>query len=368
MVAPERTRLLVVGQAKNEEGTGMSLLQGGQTGMSTPPWYNQVSQNPEHFTMIRQLLCLFFLLSLCVRADAGDAAPQTQPAIASLPASRGGQDLIGTKMPTMKFDRWVGNQAPELAGSVTLYRWWTDTCPFCARTLPAIEQLRKEFEPRGLKVVAVYHPKPARDVKDETIAKAASAIGYGGAIAVDSHWDALIRLWLGTGHRQATSASFLVDRQGIIRFVHPGVEFFPSSDPGDAQENADYQLLRSAIQKLLPAGPATAPAAKALSESDAEEAIGRIPEVGRFMDSVAKNSHGESHGLLFSEGHPADSLDAWQIYVGEDRDDDGANCWHRFRVDESGLVSIESGKWLALEEWQRQERMQNVKQAMQNAK
>jgi thiol-disulfide isomerase/thioredoxin len=302
--------------------------------------------------MSRVILSLIVMLCFAVPSSGSDLVPATQPAVQSLAEARGGQDLIGTRMPAMKFVRWVGNQAPDLSGSVTLYRWWTDTCPFCARTLPAIEQLRKEFGPRGLKVVAVYHPKPARDVPDEKIAQAAAGIGYGGAIAVDSHWDALIRLWLGTGHRQATSASFLVDRQGIIRFVHPGVEFFPSSDPNEAQENADFQLLRRDIDALLPAAPATAPSSKAMSETDAEEAVAQVPEVGRFMDSIAKNSHGQSHGVLFSEGHPADAPTDWQIYVGEDRDDDGASCWHRFRVDAAGLVSIEAGapptRWVPL--------------------
>lgn len=279
---------------------------------------------------------------------AADAEPQVQ----TLPTSRGGQDLLGKPMPKLQFDRWIGKE-PDLSRSVTLYRWWTDTCPFCARTLPAIEQLRKEFGPRGLKVVAVYHPKPPRDVADEKIASSAARIGYHGAIAVDSHWGALRQLWLSTGQRRATSVSFLVDQHGIIRFVHPGVQFFPSTDPQESQENADYAMLRSAIDKLLPAAPATQPAAKTISESDAEEIISEIPEVGRYMDSISKNSHGQSHGVLFSQGHPDNAPMMWQIYVGEDRDDDGASCWHRFRVDSAnGAVSVQSekphGAWVML--------------------
>jgi thiol-disulfide isomerase/thioredoxin len=184
------------------------------------------------------------------------------PGLQILPESRGGQDLVGRPMPTLVFDRWLnteGNQPPDLSHSVTLYRWWTDTCPFCAHSLPAIEQLRQEYGPRGLKVVAVYHPKPPRDVPDQKIVEAAKHIGYDGAIAVDSRWDALRQLWLSTGRRDATSASFLVDRDGIIRFVHPGVEFFPSTDPKDAEHNEDYLLLRKAIERLVDVGPATKP-------------------------------------------------------------------------------------------------------------
>jgi thiol-disulfide isomerase/thioredoxin len=303
---------------------------------------------------------LAVLISFCVLARGGQPSPQTQAAIPTLPESRGGQDLIGTRMPSLTSMRWIGKRPPELEGSVVLYRWWTDGCPFCARTLPAIEQLRREFGPRGLKVVAVYHPKPPGEAENKKIAQAAARIGYGGAIAIDPNWDALRNVWLSTGNRRATSVSFLVDRQGLIRFVHPGVQFFPSSDPAAAQENADFHLLRNAIATLLPASsPATAPAARALSESDAEEIVAEIPEVGRFMDSVNKNAHGQSRGLLFSQGHPTDAPTQWEIYVGEDRDDDGATCWHRFRVDQNSRriaikVSNPIAQWVPLKQWQAQ--------------
>jgi thiol-disulfide isomerase/thioredoxin len=306
--------------------------------------------------LLGSMLVVVALMLSSGTATAGPAS--TQPAIETLPASRGGQDLVGKAMPVMQFDRWLntaGDRPPELKGAVTLYRWWTDTCPFCAKTLPAIEQLRREFGPRGLKVVAVYHPKPPGDVADAKVLAAARRIGWDGAIAVDSHWDALRAVWLSTGQRRATSVSFLVDSHGVIRFVHPGVQYFPSPDPEAARENADYLLLRRAIDKLLPAAPATQPTAMKVTETDAEEAVAQLPEVGQFMDSVNRRSHGEGGGLLFSRGHPADAPGAWEIYVGEDRDDEGAVPWHTFRVDAgSGAITVNDATgWVALDHWQR---------------
>ena len=69
----------------------------------------------------------------------------------------------------------------------------------------------------------------------------------------------LRRLWLSTGGRDATSVSFLVDREGVIRYVHPGPDFFPSSDPAEARQDADYRDVEQAIQALL-AEPTTRPA------------------------------------------------------------------------------------------------------------
>jgi thiol-disulfide isomerase/thioredoxin len=180
-------------------------------------------------------------------------------AVQTLPESRGGQDLIGKPLPKLEFARWLNTpdgKPMEPAGAVTLYRYWTESCPYCEATLPAVEGLRKKYGDAGLKVVAVYHPKPPRDVSDDVIAAAALERGYHGAVAVDPKWQALKAAWLKDGRRAATSVSFLVDRKGVIRFVHPGVMYFPSSKPEDAEANSDYELIDRAIAALLAEGRA----------------------------------------------------------------------------------------------------------------
>jgi thiol-disulfide isomerase/thioredoxin len=183
---------------------------------------------------------------------AGDA--RENRGVQTLPASRGGQDLVGTQFPTLDFDRWVRSEhgsEQKAEDRVTLYRWWTDGCPFCEASAPAIESLREEYEPKGLRVVAVYHPKPPREVVDEAVLGAAERLGIGGEIAVDQDWSALRELWLSTGRRSATSATFIVDEDGVIRFVHPGPQFFPSDDPALTQQDADYRSIKDAVEILL---------------------------------------------------------------------------------------------------------------------
>ena len=77
--------------------------------------------------------------------------------------------------------------------------------------------------------------------------------GYTGPVAVDPDWAAVRELWLEAGERtpRATSASLLVDRDGIIRHVHPGPEFHPSDDPAHADCDADHRALVQAIETLL---------------------------------------------------------------------------------------------------------------------
>ena len=163
-------------------------------------------------------------------------------------------DTIGTNASIPKFDRWITPddlQRQPADPAVTLYRWWTDACPYCRASLPAVEILRREYGSRGLRIVGVYHPKPPRAVEDDAVRAAARRFGYRGLIAVDEDWSALDRVYLSTGKRRATSVSFLVDADGIIRFVHPGPVYFPSDDPDFARENDDYKRLKRAIEALL---------------------------------------------------------------------------------------------------------------------
>ena len=175
--------------------------------------------------------------------------PKVQP----LPAHRGGQDLVGTRWPDPAFEHRLGggNADAKVAPKATLYRWWTDGCPHCRLSLPAFERLRRAYGDRGLQIVAVYHPKPPGTVQPEAVERMARTLGYTGALAVDERWRVLRRLYLDTGRRRATSASFLVDATGVIRFVHPGPQIFPSGDPDASVQNADYEALDESIRAIL---------------------------------------------------------------------------------------------------------------------
>ena len=188
----------------------------------------------------------------------GAVASGDEPAIETLAVGRGGQDLIGTRFPKLELETRIepGERADETdkakaAPSVTLYRWWTDSCPFCEATLPAIESLRRRYQARGLRVIAVYHPKPPRRVADDFVLAAARKRGYRGPIAVDEDWSALRKVYLDGKKRGATSVTFLVDRDGIIRFVHPGPVFHPSDDARFKRANDDYRLIEKAIRQLI---------------------------------------------------------------------------------------------------------------------
>ena len=182
-------------------------------------------------------------------------APQEYALLADDPDS--GAEMIGRRAPEWSFERWIRSPAltpADLRGKVVLLRWWTDGCMYCAATLPGLERLRKRYGPEGLVVIGVYHPKPPRGVSDRKITAFADRLGFAGPIAVDERWTTLQRYWLeGNPQRRFTSISFLIDRDGLIRWVHGGGEYHPSADPEHARCDLEYRGLVSAIERALAA-------------------------------------------------------------------------------------------------------------------
>src|SRR5688500_11984861 len=92
-------------------------------------------------------------------------------------ASRGGdihrgadeqaRALIGKPAPALPVLPWLDGRSRtsrSLAGKVVVLRNFTNGCPFCVTTIPALEQIHRDFGPRGVVVLGVYHPKPPRPV------------------------------------------------------------------------------------------------------------------------------------------------------------------------------------------------------------
>jgi thiol-disulfide isomerase/thioredoxin len=189
------------------------------------------------------------------------AAPVDSARMAQDPDS--GIELIGRPAPPWRFTRWVRGgplSQRELRGKVVLMRFWTEDCRFCEATLPAIERLRREYGERGLVVLGAFHPGEAHQKRsDARILALADSLGFGGPIACDQDWKTLERWWLdGHPERNWVSVSFLIDREGVVRWVHGGGEYHPSDDPRHHRCEMKFEQLEAAIEPLLEAPPQTA--------------------------------------------------------------------------------------------------------------
>ena len=194
------------------------------------------------------------------------AAPSAGATAAATAAQPEGQELIGTPARSFAELRFIGPplKLQDLRGKVVLIRFWSDACPMCSGALPNLGRLYEQHKQEGLVVIGVYHPKPPAPISAagvQTIAKAAEAHEAHFPVAIDADWTVLRRYWLYAGERGFTSPSFLIDRQGIIRWVHPGGELHPSTDPAHKECDRTYGQLVSTLTALLrePAGPLLPP-------------------------------------------------------------------------------------------------------------
>lgn len=175
------------------------------------------------------------------------------------PGALDGREMIGRALPEWHLEQWLDGAPRTLAslrGRVVVVRFWTSPgCPFCEKTLPAIETLAVEMKGEPVTFVGAFHSKPveAYPSLDEP-AKVLEEWGVHFPVALDPQWKTLQAWWYADGaHRHASSVTFVIGKDGKVLHIHPGPVFHPSDDLDEAKENADYLAVRAAIRRGLDA-------------------------------------------------------------------------------------------------------------------
>ena len=199
--------------------------------------------------MAKRLIGLFLLLYIIFNCDY--AFPSTDK-VDSHWEPKEGKELIGKAAPGLSGLKWL-NVNPvdidDLQGRVVLIRFWLTGCPFCINTAPSINELYQKYKDEGLFIIGIHHPKSEMARDPELVAKAAKGLGFKFPIAQDNGWKVINRYWLGGKKRSYTSSSILIDKKGIIQFVHDGGEFYRSDY--DLKANAAFEAMEENIVKLL---------------------------------------------------------------------------------------------------------------------
>ncbi len=163
------------------------------------------------------------------------------------------QALLGQPAPPLPALTWLDGKRRSLrslAGQVVVIRNFTRGCPYCEGSLPALEQIHQDWKGKGVVVLGVYHPKPPRPAASDEAAAAARALGATFPVAVDPDWALVNRWWLERTAGTWTSITWVLDKRGRIRFVHPGGEYHPGGGPEHARCNRDEADLRKTIATL----------------------------------------------------------------------------------------------------------------------
>ena len=163
------------------------------------------------------------------------------------PTSRSVANLIGTKALEWNVADWINSKPltlKDLKGKVVLVRWWTGGgCPYCAATPPSLNEFHAKYGNKGLVVIGFYHHKEEGPLTLAMVRDYTESFGFQFPVAVDPGWRTLKKWWLNGKKRQWTSVTFLIDRQGVIRHIHPGGQYAPGS--------TDYKELKAKIEELL---------------------------------------------------------------------------------------------------------------------
>jgi cytochrome c-type biogenesis protein len=142
--------------------------------------------------------------------------------VPALAACAGGSDLpavveVGQPAPDYAATALTGDSVKlaSLRGNVVLLNVWATWCNPCRAEIPYLEELHKKFASNGLRIIGVSIDAAGGE---EGIASFAKEIGMTYPIWRDPDQDVMTR-FLAVG----VPASFLIDREGVLRWKHVGI-------------------------------------------------------------------------------------------------------------------------------------------------
>ena len=139
--------------------------------------------------------------------------------------------LVGKAAPDFTLPALGGGELKldALRGNAVLLDFWASWCGPCRDELPALEKLRAEYEPRGVRFVAINI-----DIDMPTAVEAAKRLGVSMPVGFDGEKK------VAEAFSPATMpTSYLIDRRGTVRFVHEGF----SGTPDITRFRAELDLL-----------------------------------------------------------------------------------------------------------------------------
>ena len=135
---------------------------------------------------------------------------------------------VGTPAPDfIPGGEWFNSEplsTQDLRGEVVLVEIWTFECYNCYRSIPTLRTFYDRYRDQGFEIVGVHTPEFAREKVAANVARALEQHGVTWPVFQDNDF----ATWRAYDNR-VWPAFYLVDRAGIIRYVHRGEisETFP---------------------------------------------------------------------------------------------------------------------------------------------
>ena len=144
-----------------------------------------------------------------------------------------GNVLVAHKGTTISDSDWIGKPAPEIApgewinaqpttlaelrGKVVLLEFWTYGCYNCRNTLPSIKAWYKKFSGQDFQIIGVHTPEFESEKRLANLKRRTSELRIEYAIVTDNAY----QTW-GAYNQRYWPVVYLIDKSGIIRYVHIG--------------------------------------------------------------------------------------------------------------------------------------------------
>jgi len=137
--------------------------------------------------------------------------------------------------PDLASGEWINSEPlklKDLRSHVVLIEFWTFGCYNCRNTLPFIKGWYDRYHDKGLTLIGVHSPEFEEERNVENLRREVASLRIRYAVVTDNDY----QTW-NAYHVEAWPTTFLLDKQGRIRWMHEG-------------EGA-YDEAEQLIQKLL---------------------------------------------------------------------------------------------------------------------
>ena len=145
---------------------------------------------------------------------------------------------------------WINSTPTTLAalrGKVVLVHFWTFGCINCIHVQPYVKAWYDTYAKDGFVVLGVHTPELSFEREIENVRDAVAKADVRFPVAFDPEWRTF-KTWLRDKDGNPvftgwTSVTFLLDKKGVIREVHPGGQYV-EGDPA-------YAKMQQTIERLL---------------------------------------------------------------------------------------------------------------------